>query len=226
MAGTGMKIMMRTALAMLALGLLLSSAALAADCGCKTKCGSKSKCACMQQCGCKRNKCECASRSYCKCKSQCRNRWGNCGKWADANACCPPKADVVTVCDSGCSCSSSGHPYERVYNGSSMLCDTGCKAYIPCKRVGLTCTTKCEARSSNCACNKCRVDYCITQECQEIERPRLVPWWFSGGKGNLYLEANDPAPAMVDDWAGGSKIAGAAGSPEPSAEQTMSVEAS
>lgn len=215
------------ALAMLALGLLLSTAALAGDCGCKTKCGSKGKCGCMQQCGCKSNKCDCASRSYCKCKSQCRNCWGGSGKWADANACCPPSADVVKVCSCGgdCGCAGQGHPYERVFNGSSMLCDTGCNAYIPCKRVGLTCTTKCEARAGSCGCNKCKVDYCVTQECQEIERPRVVPWWFSGGKGNLYLEASDPGPAMVDDWAGGSRIAGAAGSPEPSDERPALVEA-
>lgn len=219
-----MTTLIRTALAMLALGVLLSSAALAGDCGCGKKCGSRN---CMQQCGCKSGKCGCASQSYCKCKSKCRSCWGGAGKWVDANACCPPEADVVKVCgcENECGCGQHGHPYERVFNGSSMLCDTGCSAYIPCKRIGLTCTTKCEARSSSCGCDKCKVDYCVTQECQELVRPRVVPWWFSGGQGNVYIDTEGAAPAMVSDWAGGTKIAGAAGSPEPSEERPALVEA-
>jgi hypothetical protein len=217
MAGKGMTKLMQTVLAALALGLVLCGTALAdcgrcggRDCGCKSKC-SESKC------GCASNKCGCASRNYCKAKSRCRNCWGGCGTWSNADACCPDQAAVVKVCVSDCGC-GGGHPYEQCYNGSSMLCDTGCSAYIPCKRIGVVCETKCEAREDRCSCNKCKVDYCVTQECHEVERPRVVPWWFSGGKGNVYLEGDSAGPVMVDDWAGGMKIAGSAGSPEPQAE--------
>jgi hypothetical protein len=218
MAGKGMNKLMRAVLAGLALSLLLAGSALAECSTCGGGCGD-GKCAegAHQHYD---SKCGCKSRNYCRCKSKCRSCWGGCGKWSNADACCPEQADVVRVCvhEDECACGGHGHPYEQSYNGSSMLCDTGCSAYIPCKRIGIVCETKCTARENGCSCNKCQVDYCVTQECHEVERPRVVPWWFSGGKGNIYMESDATGPAMVDDWAGGMKIAGAAGSPEKKAD--------
>jgi hypothetical protein len=212
MAGKGMNKLMQAVLAGFALALLLAGSALAECSTCGGGCGDK-KCSETHQHV--TNKCGCKSRDYCKCKSKCRNCWGGCGKWSTADSCCPDTADVVKVCvhEDSCGCGAHGHPYEQCFNGSSMLCDTGCSAYIPCKRIGVVCETKCEARESNCGCN-CKVDYCVHQECHEVTRPRVVPWWFSGGKGNIYMEEGAEGPAMVEDWAGGMKVAGAAGSPQ------------
>jgi hypothetical protein len=200
--------LMQAALAGIALGLLLTGTALA-DCA---SCGS-GKGSCKHDHG---DNCKCGNpaRARCKCKSKSRSCcWGDQGVWvACSDGCCPPQAGAVRVCVSDCGCRQ--HPYEASFNGSSMLCDTGCSAYLPCKRVGVMCETKCEEHVRR-DCNGCeQVQYTTTQECHEIERPRVVPWWFSGGKGNTYLEDGATAVPMVDDWAGGRKMTGAAGSPE------------
>ena len=201
--------LVQVALAGLALGLLLSGSALAA---CAT-CGGGGSDRGPAPCGCQ-NKCGCASQSRCRCKSKSRSCcWGDQGTWYKcADGCCAPQADTVTVCVPKDGCYK--HPYEACFNGSSLLCDTGCAAYLPCKRVGITCETKCEERTTR-DCNGCEhIEYINHEECHEIERPRVVPWWFTGGQGNLYLEAGAAPTAMVQDQAGGSKVAGAAGSPE------------
>jgi hypothetical protein len=201
--------LVQAALAGLALGLLLTGSALA-DCA---KCGGNSGC---PTCGC-HSKCGCASRSRCRCKSKSRGCcWGDQGTWYKCtDGCCPPQADTVTVCvpQDGC----YKHPYEACYNGSSLLCDTGCSSYLPCKRVGLLCDTKCEERTTKDCCGCEHVEYVNHEECQVVERPRVVPWWFTGGKGNAYLDDSAAALPMVQDQAGGMKVQGAAGAPEKKA---------
>lgn len=200
-----MRKLMLAALAGIALGLLLTGSALAncASCGDRHSGGQ--------------TKCGCPSRGRCQCKSKSRSCcWGDQGSWYKcSDGCCAPQADTIQVCVPRDGCYR--HPYEACFNGSSLLCDTGCSSYLPCKRVGVFCETKCQEHVCKTGCGCEQVSYTTTQECHEIERPRVVPWWFSGGKGNVYLDNAAPAVPMVADQAGGSKMAGAAGSPEKKA---------
>jgi hypothetical protein len=207
--------LVRAGLAGVCLGLILAGNAWA-DCGCHAA-------APCQDCdngpawhhGPPVNHC---GESYCSCKSKRRHCWGGHGIWTDADACCMPKAQVECVKEADCGCYR--HPYEGCFNGSSLLCDTGCSTYLPCKRVCVGCVTKCAEHTSRCGCGDCQADYSVTQECSAVERPRVVPWWFTGGQGNLYLDAGTPAPEMVEDQAGGTRLKGAAGSPEKKAAET------
>jgi len=82
------------------------------------------------------------------------------------------------------------HPYEQCWNGTSMMCDTGCcTAYLPCKRACQTCETVCkEIKTTDC--NGCpQVEYVYETVCHEVKRPTIIPWWFNEkGDGNIYVE--------------------------------------
>jgi hypothetical protein len=218
---------MRNLLAFLSvslLGLAFAASAALADCD---RCGGSDPCGCggkKSHCDCRswerpKDHCGCASQDYCRCKSKDRRCWGGKGMWVEVDACeCslqPLKPEIVFGDEDECGC-GGGHPYESCFNGSSMLCDTGCGVYLPCKRVCLQCESHVTERTSSCGCD-CHTDYCVTQECGELGRPRVVPWWFTGGQGNQYMETDAAALDMVQDQAGGTRMRGVAGSPEASA---------
>ena len=159
---------------------------------CKPKCNSCNKCASgKSKCG-SCNKCskpKCGSCSTCVDRTPC-NTWGG-GTWWNGDACCPPEMAVQEVCnhDTPCGCKKPRHPYENCWNGTGMLCDTGCSAFIPCKRKCVTCETVCKEVKckDNCGCEQ--VHYETETVCTEVTRPRTIPWWFNPkGDGNTYLD--------------------------------------
>lgn len=182
------KFMLCAALA-LALGGLAAPTAYAA-CGC-------GKCAVKKHKGC--NKCghkKCGGMCGCECLPQWRGDQGVGGYHLDlgcADACCfqPPCEEQVCVdgwdlCQKWCD-GMIHHPYELVYNGNGMLCDTGCcSAFIAGKRRGVICRTAVKEHKDACGCVQC----CPETTCADIERPRTIPWWFNPGKGNIYLDEN------------------------------------
>lgn len=171
-------------------------------CGCdkcaKPKCGScKSKCGSCNTCKpkCSKPKCGCGHKKGC-CSDCCSRTpvatWGG-GSWWNGDACCPPDLDPVEVCnhETPCGCKKPKHPYENCWNGTGMLCDTGCSAFIPCKRKCVTCETVCKEVECTDACGCKQVHYETETVCTEITRPRTIPWWFNPkGDGNTYLDDN------------------------------------
>jgi hypothetical protein len=162
-------------------------------CGCQK--AAKQHCDCKS---CKREKDRCGgckSQSYCRCKAKGRSCWGGKGVWVEDETCpCglkPMAPETVCAGEGKCGC-GGGHPYEQCFNGSSMICDTSCGTYLPCKRVCLQCETKVTERTTSCGCD-CHTDYCVSQDCQQLGRPRVVPWWFTGGQGRRSGWRNAPA---------------------------------
>jgi hypothetical protein len=169
-----------------------------ASCGCG-RCAKKS-------CGCQRESCgsKCGSKS-CGCNKCAKSSCSKCGKkscntcgprqWcADpgiggykldlgcADACCIEKPCEQEVCVEGwdlCEKWCDGlvhHPYELVFNGHGNMCDySPCEAFIPCTRHGVSCKT---------TCGECGPE----TTCEDITRPRTIPWWFNPGHGNTYLD--------------------------------------
>ena len=165
----------------LALGSLATAAAWAA-CGCN-RCEQKS-CGCRRQASgskCGAEKCGCGA---CGPRAFAADP-GSGGYRLDlsrADACCiePPSETVVRIdgwdlCEKWCD-GLVHHPYELTFNGNGDLSDYGpCEAFIPCKRRGVICRT---------TCGECGTE--IT--CEDVTRPRTIPWWFNPGRGNTYLD--------------------------------------
>ena len=84
-----------------------------------------------------------------------------------------------------------------------MLSDTGCCGdWTPCKRVCTTCETVCKRVETKDPCTGCvKVEYVYETVCHEMERPRVIPWWFNEkGDGNIYPdEQKDEAAATKDN---------------------------
>jgi hypothetical protein len=219
-----MRKLMLSALLMFALTTLIGAGdAWAGDCGCKkSKCSSgckvkstcgKSKCGGCDTCKPKCSKPKCGGCDTCKpkcgsCKDKC-----SCGpvypkgspaggQWVEClDACDPPTMVADEICVEtwdpcvADACGQFHHPYEQVYNGSGMLCDTGCcGTYLPCKRKGVVCRTECKEVSCTDGCGCKHVSYEYETTCEELKRPRVIPWWFNeAGPGNIYLDENgDP----------------------------------
>lgn len=172
-------------------------------CGsCEKKCNSCSKCA-KPKCGacnkCGKKSCGgCGSCNKCaqhKCGGCCDRTpvatWGG-GTWWNGDACCPPEQCVHEVCgEQPCGCKKVKHPYELCWNGTGLMCDTGCSAFIPCKRKCVTCTTVCHEKSCKDECGCDHVSYEYETVYSEVTRPRTIPWWFNPkGDGNTYLDEN------------------------------------
>jgi hypothetical protein len=199
-----------TALVLLALGFVAgANSAYAAGCGCKDKCGCEKKSCCEQKSCTKCSKCESPCKSKCGCKEKCAPKCSKgCGKCntcrpmrcdcrphtscKDYDACCPPQAGVQEICLDDCAVQSVKHPYELCFNGSGMLCDTGCCGVVlPCKRKCQVCHTTCKKVECADGCGCPTVHYEYETTCEEIVRPRVVPWWFNDkGSGNIYLDEN------------------------------------
>nr|MDQ3024421.1 hypothetical protein [bacterium] len=173
---------------LLALGAIASQSAFAA-CGCN-KCSAKKSCGCKKQkCGCKQKDCGCGPALW----SADPGIGGYSLDLSCADSCCfkaPCEQEVCidgwNLCDKWCD-GRIHHPYELTYNGHGMLCDTSCcSAYIPLKRRGTICRTECKERRDGCGCASC----CAETTCEEVTRPRTIPWWFNPGHGNTYLDAD------------------------------------
>ena len=154
-----------------------ASTAYAGDC-CKPKCNTcKPKCGdtCKPKCEPCKSKCEPCKP---KCKPVCKPKCNPC-KPACEKPCKP-------VCAPKC---EKRHPYEACFNGTGMMGDTGCCGnWMPCKRACVTCETVCKRVETKDPCTGCvKVEYVYETVCHEMERPRVIPWWFNEkGDGNIY----------------------------------------
>jgi hypothetical protein len=169
-------------------------------CGeCKHKCDTcKPKCEpCKPKCdtGCK-PKCDKCKQDTCStCKPKCENKCDKCSPCKDkCGKCdsCKPKCNKCEASKDECGMCAGGprHPYEDCWNGTGMLCDTGCDTFLPCKRECVTCETVCKEVKTVDPCTGCEsVDYVTETVCHEIERPTVIPWWFNEkGDGNIYVD--------------------------------------
>jgi hypothetical protein len=208
------------ALLLIALGCITGVSTAWADCGkcggCQDKCNTcKSSCnkcdKCDKGCGHKKKGCctDCCARTPCA-------DWGG-GEWWSGDACCAPESRPIEVCiGESCGCHHYKHPYEQVWNGTGMLCDTGCAAFLPCKRKGIICTTTCSEHKTTDCCGCEHVSYCPETTCTEVTRPRTIPWWFNPkGDGNTYLDENGKplGGEAADSAADGSGWAAEAAAP-------------
>jgi hypothetical protein len=158
---------------------------------CKPKCEPcKPKCNKCEPCKPKCNKCE-------PCKPKCESK---------CHKCCKPKCHKCCGCENKCEdrCDMCKvkyhHPYEDCYVGTGMLGDTGCcGVYLPCKRHCVTCETVCKEVKTCDPCTGCeKVEYVYETVTHEVERPRVIPWWFNEkGDGNIYPD--EPKEAKEAD---------------------------
>jgi hypothetical protein len=180
--------------------------AYAGDCGsCKTKCHScKPKCEpCKAKCEPCKPKCNSCGETKChSCKPKC----DPCGE-TKCHSCkpkCSPCADKCGGCNKcgGCKSKCGGcemkskcggcgfeDPYAACATWSSNLCAGNCGDNTGvCKRSCVTCETVCRRVVTVDPCTGCTtVNYVTETVYHEIERPRVIPWWFNEkGAGNIY----------------------------------------
>jgi len=175
-----------------------ASVAYAGDC-CQPKCKQHSCTKCDKPCGECKHKCDSCKPKCEPCKPKCEPCKPKCEP-------CKPKCE--SKCEDRCdTCKTEyHHPYEDCFNGTGMLGDTGCcGTYLPCKRACVTCETKCKEVKTVDPCTGCeKVEYVYETECHELERPRVIPWWFNEkGDGNIYPD--EPKPAAEAAKAGASE---------------------
>lgn len=168
---------------------------------CKPKCEPcKPKCEpCKPKCEPCKPKCEpkCKQDTCSSCKPKCESKCNKCSPCKDkcgkCDSCKPKCEDKCNMCKT-----TKHHPYEDCFNGTGMMGDTGCcGTCLPCKRSCVECETVCKEVVTKDPCTGCEsVEYVYETVCHELERPRVIPWWFNEkGDGNIYLDDQPAAGA-------------------------------